>query len=79
MTPIIPTATEGFDLVVLAKDQPEYLPLPALRNNDGDFITEWIPSAEELAAILNGKPIRMIQLTFNHPFQPIHIGVLDTP
>lgn len=32
---------KGYDEVVYAKDQPEYLPLPAIRQSDGCIVTRW--------------------------------------
>lgn len=59
--------------VVIAKDQPEYLPLPAYQFGDerGTIICKWKFSAEELAEIIanNGVVWHEIQ-TFNQPLQP---------
>lgn len=57
--------------VVFAKDQPEYQPLPALRMPDGEVITCWEISDEELEEIVKTKRIYLSQLTFNQPLQPI--------
>lgn len=57
--------------VVFAKDQPEYQPLPALRLPDGEVITCWQLSAEELEQIAITGKIYLKQLTFNQPLQPV--------
>lgn len=57
--------------VVFAKDQPEYLPLPALRLPDGEVITCWQFDEQELADIVANKCIYLKQFTFNQPLQPL--------
>lgn len=57
--------------VVFAKDQPEYLPLPALRMQDGEVYTCWQFTDEEWERASVKKQIYFKQLTFNNPLQPI--------
>ena len=59
--------------VVFAKDQPEYNPLPAFRNNspEGEVVTKWELSEEDLEAINETGCIWLQQMTFNNPLQPI--------
>jgi len=72
-TKIPPTTGEWWD-VVYAKNQPEYIPLPAIRNDTGAVITCWQMSwRERLAALLYGK-IFLTMLTFNKPLQPVRLG-----
>lgn len=60
--------------VVYAKDQPEYLPLPAHRSEDGCVSTCWRLSwCERLRLLLSGK-IFLSVLTFNKPLQPLKLG-----
>lgn len=61
--------------VVFAENQPEYTPLPALRLPDGQVITCWEISDEELQEITRTKKIYLSQLTFNDPLQPVQLGV----
>lgn len=61
--------------VVFAIGQPEYLPLPAYRDEDGQVITCWKMSWRERAvAFLTGR-IWLSTLTFNERLQPQHVGV----
>lgn len=56
--------------VVFAKDQPEYLPLPAYRDEDGTVISCWKLSwKERLKILLTGK-LWLSILTFNAQLQP---------
>lgn len=60
MLPVEPTDQPSTSrLVVFAKDQPEYIPLPAYVDIQGSVTTEWELSAEELTIILNGGKIRL--------------------
>jgi hypothetical protein len=71
ITPVIP----GFDLpvIVFAKDQPEYLPLPCHRQPDGTVTIRWKLSWRERFAVLFGGCIWHTILTFNGPIQPIRL------
>jgi hypothetical protein len=75
MKPLTPPAYEGTRGVMYAKNQPQYDPLPARLFPDGCVLTEWQPTAEELARILDGKPIRLWCWTFNRPLQPVALEV----
>ena len=58
--------------------QPEYLPLPAWRGNDGTVISCWRFSwRERLKLLITGK-IWLKVLTFNQPLQPQRLDV-DRP
>lgn len=76
MTPIAPLV-DG-QVVIFAKDQPEYFPLPAVVSPDGTMVTtEWELSAEELQRVLEGGRIRLRLWTFGHPLQPVLIEVVS--
>jgi hypothetical protein len=78
MTPVAPKAMhEGARLVVFAKDQPEYSPLPAAVSPDGVVMTEWELSAEDLAALLNGGRLRLWVWTFRHALQPVMLETVE--
>jgi hypothetical protein len=57
--------------IVFGKDQPQYQPLPALRMPDGEVITCWELTDDEIERISKNKCIYLSQLTFNGPLQPI--------
>jgi hypothetical protein len=63
---------------VYAKDQPEYLPLPAYREEDGCVTSCWkLGLLERLRLLMTGK-IYVSVLTFNQPLQPQKL-TLDSP
>lgn len=70
---------EGSRSTVFAKDQPQYIPLPAMVTPDGGVITSWLPDQEELRRLNRGEPITLIQQTFRSPLQPVMlvVGVVD--
>jgi hypothetical protein len=56
------------ELVTLAKDQPQYRPLPILRlvgDPDGRVYSMWSLNDDERKRIAEGEPIVIEQLTFN--------------
>lgn len=58
-----------------AKDQKEYLPLPAFRNDEGIVISCWELSFwERLKLFVTGK-LWLSMLTFNHPLQPVRLSI----
>ena len=63
--------------VVLAKDQPEYLPLPALSfdDKDGIVISCWSLSFWECIKLLFTGKIWVSTMTFKEPLQPLYITV----
>jgi hypothetical protein len=61
-----------------AKDQPEYIPLPAFRDDQGRVISCWKLTPEEIAKISETGIIWVSLLTFNQPLQPIRLDV-DNP
>jgi len=66
--------------VTFAKDQPPYTPLPASVDPEGNVMTEWEPSAEDLATLLNGGRVRIwlmgtgVQL--GRPMTPIAVETI---
>lgn len=56
--------------IIIAKNQPEYLPLPAYRTDDGKVTCCWkLSLRERLILLFTGKLWHTI-LTFNNPLQP---------
>lgn len=56
--------------VIYAKNQPEYLPLPAYVN-DNETVSCWEFTQDEKIAIANGSPLWIWQMNFKKPLQPI--------
>lgn len=79
MNPVSPVMPGSASIeVVLGKDQPEYVPLPAvyLDTPARPMVTRWRLSPEERAAVAAGGDIVLNQLTFGNPFQPVHLQVV---
>jgi hypothetical protein len=79
MKPVSPVYLDSEDRwgvkeITFAKDQPEYIPLPALRFQDGLVVTRWSLSWRERIEILLGGSFYLGMLTFNKPLQPIRIS-----
>lgn len=56
----------GSAAIVFGRDQPEYLPLPAVVTPLRQVITRWTPSREERLAILEGKDIFVSIWAYGH-------------
>ena len=76
MKPISPVIVGFEDLeIVYAKDQPEYLPLPALPYDNGNgIITHWRLSWKERLRALFVGDLYLRVLTFKKPLQPISLS-----
>lgn len=61
--------------VVIAKDQPQYLPLPARVTADGEVTSCWAMSWRERLRVLFAGRIYVTNLTFRQPLQPQRISV----
>jgi len=64
--------------VVFAKDQPEYLPLPAYKSQEGQVISCWQLDEADKQLIAQTGVIYISVHTFNNPLQPIRPSV-DSP
>ena len=62
----------------VAENQPEYLPLPSHKTEDGRVISCWQFSLKERFKILFGKKMWLSISTFNKPLQPL-LPSLETP
>lgn len=64
---------DNCEQVTFAKDQPEYLQLPALRifNEQGQIVSRWKLNWRERLTVLFTGEFFLSQLTFNQPLQPI--------
>lgn len=79
MKPASPVAYDsetrwGVSEIVFAKDQPQYIPLPALRFPDGLVVTRWSLTWSERIRIMLGGSIFLGVLTFHNPLHPIRIS-----
>jgi len=77
MVPIDPQISE-LNFVTYAKDQPEYVPLPARVDKNGTVITCWKLTWRERLTVLWRGSFYLTLLTFNHPLQPIRCSI-DKP
>jgi hypothetical protein len=76
MRPVRPVAPpRGAQFATFAEHQPEYDPLPASVSADGLVMTEWEPTAEELAALVAGGRVRIWLHTYGRPLQPLNVEV----
>lgn len=78
MKPVaVETLPPGSRPVVIGRGQPGVMELPGAVCPGDVVLTEWIFSATDLAAILEGGRLRLWTSTFGHPFQPIVIEVVN--
>ena len=69
-SPVLPNNKEEKE-VVYAKDQPQYLPLPAVvKGQEGRVITHWKLSWKERFRVLFYGSLWLQQLTFGSALQP---------
>lgn len=65
--------------IVIAKDQPEYLPLPAYLAADGTVTCRWrLTFRERIRVLWRGEVWHQI-LTFRQPLQPQSLTVTQPP
>lgn len=84
MIAVKPTLYEGARLIVFAKDQPEYNPLPVVVDEEGNVTTEWELTEEEINRLVCGGRVRLCVCTFDpdlgkpgHYLQPVSLDVLE--
>ena len=77
MRAITPEPREGWEFIEFAKDQPEYLTLPANRGPAPERAveTKWIPTEVELAKLKAGEAVYLHILTFGMHLLPVRIEV----
>lgn len=77
---IMPGFSEPYEFL-LAKDQPEYLPIPTVleEGEDHKMYSRWEFSDKERAIIAEGGSLLYSQLTFGNPFQPIFFQIERKP
>lgn len=69
-------APAGATYVILARDQAQYVVLPAYVGPDGLVLTEWVLEPEETALLVAGGRIQLWTHTFGQPFQPVALEVV---
>jgi hypothetical protein len=57
--------------VIYAKDQPEYIPLPVHKAEDGTVTSCWQFTWRERIKVLFGAKLFWSQMTFHQPLQPV--------
>ena len=62
------------EMIVYAKDQPEYIPLPAWKGPDGLRVTRWRLTWKERLQVLLGGSLWLSILTFDRPLQPVKLA-----
>lgn len=72
-----PCAFDGSN-IVFAKDQPEYLPLPAHLSDGGIVTSCWKLTWKERLKVLIWGKLYLQVLTFNKPLQP-QLPLVDNP
>jgi hypothetical protein len=75
VSPVLP----GYEVVkvVFAKDQPEYMQLPAVRveSPERQVLTRWQLSEEDRQKIAAGADVYLWVSTFGQPLQPVAVEV----
>lgn len=63
--------------VVFAKDQPEYIPLPALKldTDEGEVISCWKMSFKDRIKVLITGKVWLSLVTFNKPLTPSYLAI----
>lgn len=78
ISPVLPSHPD-FPQVIFAKDQPEYLQLPAIMAMDRNNMvtTRWRLTAWERITVLFFGNVYLQILAFNRPLQPLKLGVVE--
>ena len=58
---------------VYGADQKEYNPLPVFKTNDGQIVTCWLLSEDEIKQITETRELYISVMTFGHPLQPLFV------
>lgn len=77
MIPASPVLSPEFQAneVVYARDQPEYTPLPVIRNSTGVVLSRWKLTDEERKAIAEGADVFLSIWTFGRALQPLRVEI----
>lgn len=74
VSPVLGAEFQEFERLY-AKDQPEYKPLPVIRNAKGVLLSRWKLTDQEREAVAAGADIFLSNWTFNQPLQPVRIEI----
>lgn len=77
-SPVLLHDSLGLEETTIAKDQPEYIPLPAVVDADGVVTTRWSLTWRERLRLIFGGSVYLQTWTFNQPLQPIMLSI-DEP
>lgn len=69
----------GWEAIVIAKNQPEYLPLPSLVSADGRVVSRWKLTEEERVAVANGADLFLTVTTHQARLQPVMLQIAEDP
>ena len=69
---------EGVKAIVIAKDQPEYMPLAAVCLPGGEIATRWVMTEEERRLVAETGEIYLVVMTFGGDLQPVMV-MADAP
>ncbi len=72
-SPVIPD--EEHEERIIAKDQPQYLPLPVIELGKGIMLARWTLSEEEKRIVVETGNIYITMWTFNNPVMPYRLQV----
>ncbi len=61
--------------MVFAENQPEYQPLPAFKDMEGNVVTCWQMTWRERIRLMITGRVFLIVSTFNNPLQPINMSI----
>ena len=79
MLPVQPIVIgEDLPVTVIARDQPEYIPLPAFIDSNGVVLTRWKLTWREILKLCYTQSLYLEVLTFRKPLQPVRLSV-DPP
>ena len=77
ISPVLPKNPFGLPEVVFAKNQPEYLPLPAVVTTDGCVTSRWRFNWKERLHVLLFGNLWLQQYAFRQPLQPQRPSVFE--
>ena len=74
VSPVFESGAHGKHERVFAKDQPPYIPLPAVVTSNG-VVTRWKPTFKERLLLIFGGSLYLQVLTFGQLLQPVKLSV----